>query len=106
MKFVQSSCDPCIYTRTEGELFIIAQYVDDLILACKSSDHINEVKEKLKCKYLMSDMGSLKYFLGVKVEQSEDSVFLSQTAYAQKVLERLRLSEANPVQTPMEANAK
>ena len=41
---------------------------------------INEKKEKWKCKYLMSDMGSLKHFLGVKIEQREDSVFLSQTA--------------------------
>ena len=34
--FVQSVSDPCIYVATEGEMFMIAVHVDDLVLAAKN----------------------------------------------------------------------
>ena len=33
MGFVQSSGDPCIYVASEGDMCMIAVFVDDLILA-------------------------------------------------------------------------
>ena len=36
MGFVQASSDPCLYINSEGELFVIAVYVDDMVLATKS----------------------------------------------------------------------
>ncbi len=33
MGFTQTSSDPCLYTAAEGETFIIAVYVDDIVLA-------------------------------------------------------------------------
>ena len=45
MKFCQSSHDPCIYVRFFGEeIFIIAVYVDDIIVAGKDEIIIKEVK--------------------------------------------------------------
>jgi hypothetical protein len=45
MGFVQTTGDPCIYVKEEGgEIFIIAVYVDDILLAGKSDQEINEVK--------------------------------------------------------------
>ena len=34
--FVQSVSDPFIYVASEGEIFMIAVHVDDLVLAAKS----------------------------------------------------------------------
>ena len=43
MYFKQLENDPCIYTLTlGGEIYIAAVYVDDIILASKSSTHIQE----------------------------------------------------------------
>ena len=44
--FKQSSVDPRIFTKTEesGEIVIVAVYVDDLIIAAKTNEKMNEVK--------------------------------------------------------------
>ncbi len=74
MGFVQTTSDPCIYVKEEGgEIFIIAVYVDDILLAGKSDQKINEVKQAHAELFQMKDMGQLHYFLGVKVIQKPAS---------------------------------
>ena len=36
MGFVQTASDPCLYMASEGEMVIIAIYVDDIAIAAKS----------------------------------------------------------------------
>ena len=36
MDFMQTDSDPCMYVATEGEMFVIAVHVDDIVLATKS----------------------------------------------------------------------
>ena len=36
MSFEQAHSDPCIYTASGGEIFLIAVYVDDIALAGRS----------------------------------------------------------------------
>ena len=42
MGFMQTTSDPCLYASTEGEPFIIAVYVDDILLAGKPDKQIAE----------------------------------------------------------------
>ena len=69
MGFIQTTSDPCLYVSTEGELFIIAVYVDDILLAGKSDKRITEVKRALSSRFNVKDMGELQYFLGVMIIQ-------------------------------------
>ena len=64
MGFQQSSSDACIYSAKEGELFIIAVYVDDIVLAGRSAEWMTEIKNMLSRRFDVKDMGSLHYFLG------------------------------------------
>ena len=70
--FVNSDADTCIYIKTVGDPCIIALYVDDLLIGCKSVKQLNSIKSSLSAKYDMKDMGQLKFFLGVQVEQNDD----------------------------------
>lgn len=108
MHFVQSKSDPCIYVKNGENFFVISVYVDDIILACKSIDEIESVKNQLKSKYQMTDFGSLKYFLGVHVKQdpSNGSIFISQGAYTERVLQKFGLADANSVKSPVDVSAK
>ena len=54
----------------------------------------------------MSDLGLLKYYLGLEVVQSEMGITVSQRAYAAKILEGADLSGYNPSNTPMEPRLK
>ena len=67
MGFVQVKGDPCLYMASEGEMFFIAVYVDDIVLAGKSNKRMAEVKEILAKQFQIKDMGELHYFLGVKI---------------------------------------
>ena len=56
--FVQSVSDQCIYVAAEGEMFMIAVHVDDLVLAAAKSDkRIGDVKKVLGDKFELKDMG-------------------------------------------------
>ena len=73
MGFAQSTSDPYVYMSTEGEMFVIAVYVDDIVLAGKTDERIAEVKKPLSERFKVKDMGNLHYFLGVKVAQNYDT---------------------------------
>ena len=71
--FVEAARDPCLYMASEGEMFLIAIYVDDILLAGKSMKRMNTVKQALSQKFLVKDMGEFNYFLGVKVVQDHSA---------------------------------
>ena len=43
--FEQATSDPSIYTASGGEVFLMAVYVDDIILVGKSDKRMKEVKK-------------------------------------------------------------
>jgi hypothetical protein len=57
----------------------------------------------MKNVFMMSDLGPLSYYIGIKVHQTEHSITISQGAYAEKILLRASLKDCNPCRTPMEA---
>ena len=88
MGFEQAKGDPCLYMASEGELFIIAVYVDDIVLAGSSDKQMVQVKETLAKQFQVKDMGELHYFLGVNIDQDKESdrVCIGQPAYTSSVL--------------------
>ena len=106
--FIQSVSDPCIYVASEGEMFMIAVHVDDLVLAAKSDKHIADVKKALSEKFEVKDMGELHHFLGTKVLQNKQNgeVWIGQPAYTQKVLRKFNMENAKPVDTPVDISSK
>ena len=64
MNFKPASGDPCIYSLTGSakEMFLVAVYVDDLILGGRSESKMNEIKRELSRIFKMKDLGSLHYF--------------------------------------------
>jgi hypothetical protein len=45
----------------------------------------------------MTDLGKIKFFLGIKVSQQSDSIFICQKKYALEVLKRFRMLESHKV---------
>ena len=68
MGFQRSAADESIYTeKINGDLALIAVYVDDIILASKKEQTINKTKEVFAKRFVVKGMGQLHYFLGVRV---------------------------------------
>ncbi|GJQ93725.1 putative ribonuclease H-like domain-containing protein [Tanacetum coccineum] len=53
-------------------------------------------------KFQMSSMGELTLFLGLRVKQKKDSIFISQDKYVEEILKKFRFTEVNIASTPME----
>ena len=108
MGFKQSTGDPCIYTSTTDGLFILAVYVDDILLAGKSQQRIAQVKSDLGKRFQLKDMGELHYFLGVSVKQSYETgkIWIGQPAYTRAVIKKFGLEHCKPVTTPVTPGTK
>ena len=68
MGFKQSKNSPSIcILNSEGEIFTIATYVNDIILAGKTFEHIQKSINVIAEKFDITDMGKLHNFVGIKV---------------------------------------
>ena len=105
---MQSTADPCLYTSSKREMFHIAVYVDDIVLACKSIERIAEVKKALAKQFEVKDLGELHYFLGMKVVQDQKSgeVWIGQPAYAKNIVQHFGMEHAKAVATPVDPSVK
>lgn len=73
----------------DGEKVILAVYLDHLVIIGSLNSLIREVKNQLDEPFVMMDLGLLHYCSSLEVCQARNSVFLSQTKYAKKLLENL-----------------
>ena len=108
MGFVQTASDPCIYIASEGEMFIIGVYVDDIVLAGKSDKRMEDVKKAIAMQFDVKDLGKLHYFLGMKIIQDEKTgkVWIGQPAYTESVLQKFGMENSKPVRTPVDTGTK
>jgi hypothetical protein len=104
--FNRSPSEPTLYTKVfqEGKLLIVCLYVDDLIFTGNIS--VDEFKTTMKTEFEMTDLGMMKYFLGIEVNQSEDGIFICQTKYAKDILKRFRMVNCKPTVTPIATRTK
>uniref|UniRef100_A0ACD5UXM4 Uncharacterized protein n=1 Tax=Avena sativa TaxID=4498 RepID=A0ACD5UXM4_AVESA len=87
-------------------LFTLLLYVDDMIITGDDPEYIAFVKARLRDQFLMTDLGPLRYFLGIKVSSNSDGFYISQEKYIQDLLARTALGDERTVETPMELNVK
>ena len=108
MGFKSSTNDPCIYTlNSGGEVIILAVYVDDIILAGKSTEKIQQIIKEIAEKFDVKDKGELHHFLGVKITRLEDrKIWISQSTYTREILKKFNMENSKPVVTPVEAGTK
>ena len=58
-------------------------------------------------KIALKDGGDLDYYLGVKFEYPDDmNLVMHQRGYAEKLLEKFGMKNANPVKTPLTSGIK
>ncbi|XP_076923135.1 uncharacterized protein LOC143585177 [Bidens hawaiensis] len=81
---------------------VLLVYVDDIVLTGNSQSEILKVKEYLKTKFLIKDLGELKYFLGIEIIKSDMGLCLSQRKYCLDLLAEYGMLGCKPVSNPIE----
>ena len=92
--------DDCVFVHRSPSTglidCILGVHVDDLIIAAGPSK-MKPVKKIFNDAYTMKDLGELSWYLGMKVEWSEDhkACFLSQSAMIKEILEEHHMGDCN-----------
>lgn len=101
--FERSSCEHTLFTKRKekNKILIVSLYVDDLIFTCNDLIMMGNFKESMKREFEMTDLGEMKYFLGVEIRQSANGIHIGQKKYAEDILKRFGLEDCNGVKNPM-----
>ena len=105
--FTSSPHDTALFVRrSSAGITLILLYVDDMIIIGDDSTGIRSLQHFLSQHFEMKDLGSLSYFLGLKVISSSEGYYLSQAKYASDLLSKAGITNKKTVSTPLEYNAK
>jgi hypothetical protein len=92
--FVHCKSDLNVYMlRMVDSLLLLVLYVDDLLITGCSASMIAEMKRIIHDRFLMTDMGLLHLFLGLKFNQDASGIKISQAKYARDLLERFHMTD-------------
>ena len=67
---------------------------------------LDEFKATMMKEFEMTDLGLMKYFLGIEVKQSEKRIFICQNKYSKYLLKIFRIENCKPVPTPVATGTK
>ena len=101
--FVRCPSEHTLFVKTQGEgkILVVSLYVDDFVFSGSDDEMFAEFKTSMKQEFDMTDLGKIKFFLGVEVMQNDEGICVSQKKYALEILERFGLENANSVRNPM-----
>jgi hypothetical protein len=105
--FIRGHTNRTLFIRNQGNHKLIAQiYVDDIIFGATLDSQANEFSEEMKQEFEMCMIGELTYFLGLKVKQTSEGSFVSQSKYAKDLVKRFDLDVKSHARTPMSISFK
>ncbi|GKD28868.1 putative RNA-directed DNA polymerase [Tanacetum coccineum] len=100
--FEHSKNDFSLYTKSGDDFFVVLLvYVDDILITGNSMSEINKFKQLLNSKFLIKDLGKLKYFLEIEVLNDNDKPCLCQRKYCLELLNEFDMLAAKPSTVPL-----
>ncbi|KAF5455827.1 hypothetical protein F2P56_025362 [Juglans regia] len=81
-------------------------YVDDLLITDSSLQCISDLVFALKTDFLITDLGSLHFFLGIEATFNSNGLLLTQQKYINDLLHKTNMQLAKPVKSPMATSDK
>ena len=94
--------DPCFFSRKAyGQREHLLLYVDDLMIVSPNSQRSEFIKAEVSSLFSVKDLGEISYFLGMKIERSEDKsiIYLSQNDLIDNMITKHDLETRRPVTT-------
>ena len=105
---IRSKVDPCVYYRQLGKpRGIVSVFVDDDTMIAETEEGMAELKRMIGSKFQYHGLGPVHHLLGVRISQEKDnSLYLDQEVYIDKILERFGMPKCYSVATPLEPGNK
>ena len=101
--------DHCLYYRNyKGKILMVGVYVDDLVITGNCPKLIREFKTDIGNRFKISDLGDLKWILGMEVVRDRKArrLTLHQRKYINDILELFNMQDCHPKATPADPSAR
>jgi hypothetical protein len=102
--FFTNAHDPALFVHVSPCGRTLLLYMDDMIITGDDPEYIAFIKARLSDQFLMTDLASWRYFLGIEISSTPEGFFLSQGKYIQHLLDRASLTDHWTVETSMKLN--
>ncbi|RDX62051.1 hypothetical protein CR513_59655, partial [Mucuna pruriens] len=90
-----------IKKKERGEILIMCVYVDDLIYTRNHELMFQEFKTMMINEFAMTDLGKMRYFLGIEVLQGCNGIFIEQKKYIKDMLDIFNMLDCNLLKNPI-----
>lgn len=105
-RYTRSQFDHCVYMQKlkDGTFVYLLLYVDDMLIASKSTVEIDRLKAQLSSEFEMKDLGEAKKILGMEIKRDKlkGTICLTQTQYLKNILQRFGIDDnTKHVSTPL-----
>jgi hypothetical protein len=106
MGFKCSNHDPSLFLKMSFNNTWILVYVDDLLLMAEHPSDLQDLKDMLKEKFPLKDLGPVKQYLGMEIYRNRNTreIFLQQTKYIEGIQKRFSDFEIKAYETPLAVN--
>ncbi len=100
--FTQLEFDYGIFVSANKQIFITV-YVDELLIFGLNVPRLEDVQQKLRDRYKMTDLGDIFHYLGMQVNHViGEKITLYQSTYLKKILDHFKITECKPASIPMD----
>ena len=95
--------DKCmLVARKNDKVMYITIYVDDILIAGNDEEWIKFIKKELSKSFQTKDLGLVSKCLGIEFERDAESrVSMRQRQYTEALINKFRMDECKPVDTPI-----
>ncbi|GJR53150.1 retrotransposon protein, putative, ty1-copia subclass [Tanacetum coccineum] len=103
--FTQNPDEQCVYLKDSGSnVAFLVLYVDGILIMENNVTMLQDVKSWLCKCFSMKDLGEAAYILGIKIirDRSKRLIFLSHSAYFDKILKKIKMENSKRCSTPMQ----
>ncbi|GJV96610.1 putative ribonuclease H-like domain-containing protein [Tanacetum coccineum] len=103
--FRRGTIDKTLFIKkNKGDILLVQVYIDDIIFGSTKKSLCVEFEQMMHKRFQMSSMGELTFFLGLKVKQKDDGIFISQDKYVADILKKFDFVTVKTTSTPIENN--
>ncbi|GKD71947.1 ribonuclease H-like domain-containing protein [Tanacetum coccineum] len=104
---VSQKIDPYRMPLRQGtDTTYLLLYVDDIVLTASSKSLLQQIIRSLHQEFVMTDLGSFNYFLGILVTRDSSGLFLYQKKYVIDLIDKAHMDNCNPSRTPIDTESK
>jgi len=92
--------------KESGDTLIVCLYVDDLIFKRNNLKMFRDLKQAMIKELEIIDICIMSYYLGIKIKQRKDGIFVNQEKFKRETLEKFKMEDCTKINNAVECGVK